>query len=178
MPYVSKDFLLAALRLVEYGEDDERKHFEEMERNGEDTDGHIYLSINKVRTDLVQMNIWLSPEAEERGRKWQAEIEEHNILQAWKYASANHPGARPDELIPELRLELQHRGYGELDMGKVIDVLTAYAEQTEQLAELLAGKSAQNNGANPHVYPAQNVLALIKRPKPARLQGCDYSLVR
>jgi hypothetical protein len=50
----SASLLAALVTLVEYLEDDERKHFEEMQRAGEDiTDPpHIYLSI-KVVTDWL-----------------------------------------------------------------------------------------------------------------------------
>ena len=76
MPQVSDDFLLAALRLVEYLEDDEMEDFEEREESGENTDGHIYISVNKVRTDLVNMNILNSPERQEQGRKRREQMAE------------------------------------------------------------------------------------------------------
>ena len=53
MPNVSNDFLLAALRMVEYLEHDEMRDFETMEANGEPTDRHIYISVNKVRSELL-----------------------------------------------------------------------------------------------------------------------------
>ena len=38
----------AILALVRYLEHDERKHFVEMQENGEDTSNHIYNSVNAV----------------------------------------------------------------------------------------------------------------------------------
>ncbi len=102
-----------------------KRTFEVREANGDPTDGHIYISVNKVRTELLLgFDITSSPEAEERARKWQEQLFETNIRQAWKEASANHPGARPDELVPEIRLALRHRGYHDVDMARVIDVLS------------------------------------------------------
>ena len=96
MPNVSDDFLLAALRMVEYLEDDEQEHFEEMEHNGEPTDGHIYISVNKVRTDLVNMNIYSSPEVEERWKKHFEQVAENHARVARRVVPVDTvPGMHP-----------------------------------------------------------------------------------
>ena len=94
MPNVADDFPHAALRLVEYLERDEMKHFEEMEANGEPTDGHIYLSVNKVRTELVSMNIYNSPEAEEQAREYRDQLTQI-MAEEWVVPAATIPGTHP-----------------------------------------------------------------------------------
>ena len=74
MNEVSDEFLLAALRMVEYLEESEMDDYKYLEENGVNTDGHIYLSVNKVRTDLLNMNISSSPECEEQAKKLREEI--------------------------------------------------------------------------------------------------------
>ena len=129
MPTVSDEFFLAALRMVEYLEDDEMEDFEQREANGESVDGHIYISVNKVRTDLlIEFDISDADAFEEELRSSREPPPEATIRQAWKEASANHPGYRPDELIPELGLALSHHGFRDVDMGRAIDVLAANGE--------------------------------------------------
>ena len=95
MPTVSDDFLLAALRMVEYFEDDEMEDFEQREANGESVDGHIYISVNKVRTELLlAFDITSSPEAEERARKYRDQLTQ--IVAAQRVVpAATIPGTHP-----------------------------------------------------------------------------------
>jgi hypothetical protein len=55
----------AIVELVEYLEHDERRHFEDMQHDGEDVSGHIHLSVRAVTDWLADQGIaWRDPQAE------------------------------------------------------------------------------------------------------------------
>jgi hypothetical protein len=55
----------AIVKLVEYLEHDERRHFEDIQHDGEDVSGPIYLSVATVTDWLAGQGIaWRNPQAE------------------------------------------------------------------------------------------------------------------
>jgi hypothetical protein len=57
MKPISEKFLAAAVKVVEYMEEDEREHFEEMKASGEPVNDHIYFAVKTLRDELIAMGL-------------------------------------------------------------------------------------------------------------------------
>jgi hypothetical protein len=130
----------AIVKIVEYMEHDERKHFRSMEEDGEDTSGHIFYSVQAVADWLAANGVaWRDPHEElvkeieeafaaagvptvdaqsaDAGKNWAEKLAE--TLPDTRYVGASYTCELPDERdeVAEDIFNAHGYGIGGIDSG-------------------------------------------------------------